>query len=88
MGAAGASFGHLTAEEAELLFRKVFGGVSLEQILQQALSQKAAFRWAGGVPPQRHEVFGHRTGARPSTSWLDDLELSELLRGFPGKFWQ
>lgn len=84
--AGSASFGNLTAEEAELLFRKVFGGISLEQILQQALNQKAAFRWGSGLPYQRHDVFEHRMGARPSTSLLDDHEIYELLRGFSGKF--
>ncbi|CDJ35910.1 DnaJ domain-containing protein, putative [Eimeria mitis] len=80
----GVHFGNLTPEEAELLFRRAFGGVSLEEILQQALNQQTAMRWGRGMPFQRHDFFEHRMGSRPSKSFLDDHEIYELLRGLSG----
>ncbi|OEH79105.1 putative DnaJ domain-containing protein [Cyclospora cayetanensis] len=78
-------FGSLTPEEAELLFRRAFGGVSLDEILQQALNQRGASRWDGGLPYQRHDMFEHRMGSRPSTSFLDDQEIYAILRGLSGE---
>ncbi|CDJ51235.1 DnaJ domain-containing protein, putative [Eimeria brunetti] len=81
--AGGFHFGNLSPEEAELLFRRVFGGISLEQILQQALNQQSNARWGRGMPFQRHDMFEHRMGPR-SSSFLDDKEIYEILRGLSG----
>lgn len=83
-GRGGVRFGNLTPEEAEDLFRRAFGGISLEEILRQAFNQSSGARWAGRVPYQRQEAFEHRMGSRPSTSFLDDREIFELLKGFSG----
>lgn len=80
----GVRFGNLTPEEAELLFRRAFGGVSLDEILRQALNQHGAARWGAGAPYLRNEVFEHQMGSRPSTSFLDDREIYEILRDFSG----
>lgn len=86
--AGGVHFGNLTPEEAEALFRRAFGGISLEEILRQAFNQSSGARWAGRVPYQRQEAFEHRMGSRPSTSFLDDGEIFEILKGFSGKVMQ
>ncbi|CDJ58875.1 DnaJ domain-containing protein, putative [Eimeria maxima] len=80
----GFHFTHVSAEEAENLFRRAFGGISLEQILQQALNQQNAAHWVRGMPFQRNDIFEHTMGSRSSTSFLDDHEIYELLRGFSG----
>ncbi|CDI74065.1 DnaJ domain-containing protein, putative [Eimeria praecox] len=80
----GFHFGNLTPEEAERLFRRAFGGISLEEILQQALHQQAASRWSRGMPFEGHDMFEHRRRSRPSTSFLDDHEIFEILRGLTG----
>ncbi|KAL8454815.1 hypothetical protein Emed_000066 [Eimeria media] len=77
-------FGNLSAEEAELLFRRAFGGVSLEDILRQALNQHAATRWGAGAPYLRNDIFQHRMGSRPSASFLDDHEIYEIMKEFSG----
>lgn len=76
--------GNLTPEEAELLFRRAFGGVSLDEILRQALNQHNATRWGAGAPYLRNDVFEHQMGSRPSTSFLDDREIYEILRDLSG----
>ncbi|KAL8275499.1 hypothetical protein Esti_000450 [Eimeria stiedai] len=77
-------FGNLSAEEAEILFRRAFGGVSLEDILRQALNQHAATRWGAGTPYMRNDIFQHRMGSRPSASFLDDREIFEIIKEFSG----
>ncbi|KAL8435966.1 hypothetical protein ACSSS7_002107 [Eimeria intestinalis] len=78
-------FNNLSAEEAEMLFRRAFGGVSLEDILRQALNQHAATRWGAGAPYLRNDVFQHRMGSRPSASFLDDHEIFEIMKEFSGR---
>ncbi|KAL8425392.1 hypothetical protein Efla_003620 [Eimeria flavescens] len=82
--AGGFQFGNLSPEEAERLFRRAFGGVSLEDILRQALNQHGATGWGAGAPYQRNDMFQHRVGSRPSASFLDDRELYEILKDLSG----